>query len=320
MNKYVKRALCIGSMTLLPLGVYSAELAVSTSIFHGYPHDALYAVSFEEERGIAVGDFGLVVSSNDGGASWERYSAAFTDLALFGVAQRQGRCIAVGQQGAIFTSADCADWKAVSPGTEERLLAVDVNSAGIAYAVGGFGTLLKSTDWGNHWETVTPDWQALSNGIEPHLYSVHVDADGTATVAGEFELILRSTSTGSWTVLHTGKKSLFSLRLLRNGEGYAVGQEGAILKTDDAGSTWHSLKSPTNAILNDVFADANGRAVVVGVYTILVSDDDGQSWRQDPSMEVGRSWYQSLGNTVNSTGKLHVVTVGAGAEIRAVSY
>lgn len=301
-------------------GVFSAEPAVSTSVFHGHPHDALYAVSFEGQRGIAVGDFGLVVSSNNGGASWERRPAAFTDLALLGVARRDGRCIAVGQQGAIFTSADCAAWKAVSPGTTARLLAVDVNSVGIAYAVGGFGTLLKSTDWGNHWEAVTPDWQVLTKGIEPHLYSVQVAADGTATVAGEFELILRSTSTGGWRVLHTGNKSLFSLRLLQNGEGYAVGQEGAILKTNDSGSTWQSLKSPTNAILNDVFADANGRAAVVGVYTVLVSDDYGKSWRRDPSKEVGRSWYQSLGGTVSSTGKLQVVTVGAGAEIRTVSY
>ena len=51
-----------------------------------------------------------------------------------------------------------------------------------------------------------------------------VGDDGEVTLVGEFELILRSKDGGAkWTALHKGKRSLFNLKLLDNGEAYAVG-------------------------------------------------------------------------------------------------
>jgi photosystem II stability/assembly factor-like uncharacterized protein len=290
----------------------------SVRVFNGHPHDALYAVSFEGKDGIAVGDFGMVVSSSNGGASWSRRETPFTDLAMFGVVRRNGRCIAVGQQGAVYTSPDCVSWTASAPVTQARLLAVDVNADGVAYAAGGFGALLKSSDWGVTWTLVQPDWKTLTpDGAEPHLYAVKVGKDGNATVVGEFELILRSNGS-NWKSLHSGRRSLFGFTLLDSGEGYAVGQEGVVLKTADFGDTWHAQGVPTKTILTDVLAMPRGQIVISGVYTLLSSTDRGTTWRRDSAGEVGRSWYQAVGEGVDAKGVLRAIAVGAGGEIRSI--
>lgn len=311
-------AFALGPMLSLPTQVEAADAGPSSSVFHGQAHDALYALSFEGRNGIAIGDFGLLVATADGGASWTRQKP-FTDIALFGIVRRGGRCIAVGQQGAIFTSPDCVKWQQAPAITKARLLAVDVNANGVAYAVGGFGTILRSSDWGASWEDVAPDWKGIvKDGAEPHLYAVRVDANGTPTLAGEFELILRSTGNGGWKALHTGTRSLFSLELLESGDGYAVGQEGVILKTGNGGNSWEVLATPTKAVLTDLRAGAAGKLVVAGIYTLLYSDDGGKTWRRDASKEVSRSWYQALGRGVDDKGRAQVFAVGAGGEIRAI--
>lgn len=288
-------------------------------LFIGTAHDALFDISVEGRQAIAVGDFGLVVESNDGGIKWERNPGAFTDLGLFGVVRKNGKCIAVGQQGAVFRSADCNKWEAVSSGTDGRLLDVDVNSSGIAYAVGGFGALLRSTDWGASWQVLQPDWEKLSDGIEPHLYGVRVDEDGVVTVSGEFELIMRSSDGGtSWKALHMGEKSLFGLHLMSNGEGYAVGQEGIILKTDDNGHNWRELASPTQSILTAVWSSGEGEVLATGINTLLRSSDGGRSFQSDDSGLVKSGWLQATASSTQLDGSTKVFVVGSYAVIHAL--
>ena len=154
-------------------------------IRQGTAHDALYDVAFEGERGIAVGAFGRVLVTTDGGTTWQVQPFPMKHLALMAVAMREGRCIAVGQTGIVFTAADCRNWELVLPLTKARLLAVAVNRQGVAYAVGAFGTILKSSDWGQSWAVQTVDWSTITeDGAEPHLYDIHVADDGTVTAVG----------------------------------------------------------------------------------------------------------------------------------------
>lgn len=303
-------------------GAMPAQAASPESklITHGIAHDMLYALSMEAQQGVAVGDFGVIMETADGGTTWTRQAKAPTDLALFGVVRRQGHCIAAGQSGLLMAAPDCKQWTVAAPVSKERILAVDVNAGGMAWAVGGFGTVLKSSDWGKTWQAVSIDWkQFASEGVEPHLYDVHVADSGEVTLVGEFELILRSSDGGNkWQALHKGKRSVFGLTLLANGEAYAVGQEGMILKSTDKGASWSELASGTRAILTGIWANAEGQAVASGIYTVLYSGDGGKSWQEDRSKLAKANWNQAVAGVETTKGQLQVMLVGTGGTILSV--
>jgi len=290
-------------------------------VTHGIAHDMLYGISMEGRDGIAVGDFGLMYETADGGLTWAKQAKAATNLGLFGVVRKQGHCIVGGQNGLILAAADCKQWAVAAAVTKSRILAVAVNGSGTAYAVGGFGTLLKSADWGKNWQPLSIDWKAFtSDGAEPHLYDVQVAEDGEVTVVGEFELILRSKDGGtSWQALHKGKRSLFGLKILDNGEAYAVGQEGAILKSSDRGTSWNEQTSGTQSILTGIWAQPDGSAVASGIYTILSSGNGGKTWQMDGSKLAKMGWYLAVaGSGEKLQGKQNVMLVGSGGAILAV--
>jgi photosystem II stability/assembly factor-like uncharacterized protein len=283
----------------------------------GIPHDILYALSLEGANGIAVGDYGLVMETADSGATWKKQAKPATELGLVSVVRRQGHCIAGGQSGLILTSNDCKAWSVAPPVSKARMLSVNVNANGIAFAVGGFGAVQKSADWGKSWEPISIDWKAFTpDGAEPHLYDVSVSDAGEITAVGEFELILRSKDGGAtWVALHKGTRSLFSLKVLDNGEIYAVGQEGLILKSADMGKVWAEQNSGTKSVLTGVWAAPNGQAMVCGIYTILASNDGGKSWQANTSKLAKALSLQAVAAVDGGKGQLKAVLVGSGGVI-----
>jgi photosystem II stability/assembly factor-like uncharacterized protein len=294
---------------------------VKAVLLSGTAHDALYDVVFEGMNGIAVGAFGTILTTADGGTTWSRQSPAPTPLALLGVAMHGGKCVVVGQIGAVFAAEDCRHWQAAPSVTKARLNSVSLNRSGRACAVGAFGTVLSSSDSGTTWTQLPLDWNRITGqGAEPHLYGVHVGEEGAITVVGEFELVLRSTDGGAhWKVLHKGERSLFGLQVLDDGQAYAVGQSGAVLATADGGSTWRSLDTGTTAILTGILATPGGKIAASGVNAVLTSGDGGVSWNSVPSKLVKNAWHESLAASEDSSGNRRVITVGAAGTILELS-
>lgn len=310
---------CLTALAIVGQGVAQAQLGSDVGVRqvrHGTPHDALYDVSFEGRRGIAVGSFGQVLVTVDGGTNWEKQSFPMSNLALLSVAMREGHCIAVGQTGLVFASEDCKSWRAVSPLVKNRLLSVAMNRRGVAYAVGAFGTILKSTDWGKSWAEQKVDWSRITaDGAEPHLYAVHVADDGVATAVGEFELVLRADGEQPWKVLHKGERSLFALSVTDDGQMYACGQSGALLKGAEGGTKWQSLTTGISAILTGVRAISSGVVLATGINATVASRDGGASWIPVHSKLVSKSWHQAVGASNAANGKPRLFAVGAGGSI-----
>jgi len=283
----------------------------------GTRHDGLYDIAFEGEKGIAVGALGSVVVTADGGKTWEPQAFPMSNLALLSVAMHGGKCIAVGQVGMIYTADDCKTWKLSPSATKSRLLSVGVNKQGLAYAVGAFGTILKSPDFGKTWEVVKVDWTDITpEGAEPHLYDVHVGEDGVITAVGEFELVLRSTDGGKqWKTLHKGERSLFGLAVLEGGKIYAVGQSGALISSSDNGATWQSIKTGSGAILTGLYATPKGEIVASGINALVVSKDGGATWNAVSSKLIRNAWHQALAVSEGGNGKRRLMSVGAGGSI-----
>ncbi len=307
----------------LALGLLAAQAGAAAPIKvirQGSAHEALYDLAFEGVKGTAVGAFGTVLSTEDGGRTWGAAWSAPGREALFGVARRAGHCVLVGQNGAVIHADDCLRWAPAVKVTTARLMAVGMNRAGTAYAVGAFGAVLKSNDWGARWSVLPMDWSGVTaQGAEPHLYGVEVADDGAVTLVGEFELILRSTNGGAqWKVLHKGERSLFGIHTAGQGKAYAVGQSGAVLKSEDGGANWTSLNSGSSAILTGVAATDAGQVVATGINTIVASRNGGAMWEQVRSPLLKNAWHQAVAIGADGKGKPVWLVVGESGSILEV--
>lgn len=294
-------ALLIGSLRVAAAAAIPAAATAEPFklVREGLPHDALFDIAMDGASGFAIGSFGAVLATTDGGVSWEA-QPALGETALTALALAGERVLIVGQRGAIHRREGRGSFEAVASGTRERLLGVALHRSGLAVAVGGFGTVLVSGDGGLGWQQVALDWESLNEeGLEAHLYDAHINAAGDIFVVGEFGLVLRSRDRGaSWEALAGGDASLFALHLAESGHGFAVGQNGTVLHSDDGGESWARLEVGSRANLLDVWASAHGEVVIVGMRALLRSRDGGANWTAATGRGVERSWYQALATGV----------------------
>lgn len=280
------------------------------------PHDRLYSVIFDGDRGLAVGESGLVKASTDGGKSWT-VEAPPTDLAMIDVASNGRRTIAVGQMGLILVREGTGPWKKVQSGTTRRLLQVDINKNGLAFIVGSFGVLLKSTDGGDTWTSAAPNWALLYDAgegdfaavrDEPTNYIVKVNEDGSVIVGGEYGQLMRSPDGGGcWDVVYRhpseggdAAPTLFAMDIRSDGVGFAVGQAGLMVRTGNAGLSWTHIPEATQGSLFAVTSTPDGHVVAIGQRVGLSSRDSGQTWTPLKALDIALNWYTSVTHVASS--------------------
>lgn len=301
--KPVKMMLAVGA-AVLAAGAIHADATPGMqlqTLVDGTAHEALFAIAFDGNKGVAVGAPGAILTTEDAGATWKLVEPAPTPLTLLSAAIKGEHALAVGQEGLVLRR-DGTQWKKVESGApKKRLLSVSINSKGQAVIAGSFGTVLRSDDGGTTWTSIAPDWenfkgpQGMDPGVEPHMYSANIDESGVVTVSGEFGLILRSAGKGGdWKTLHGGEASIFAISFRDDGVGYAVGQNGTVLRSGDRGLTWTALATDSKAILLGVKSSPDGHILITGVRDMLASSDDGKSWSHVTGGDAATSWYEGI--------------------------
>lgn len=294
------------------------------------PQDRLYTIFFEGDRGIALGSAGQAQVTADGGKTWNPEPVP-TELAIFAITGNGSRSIAVGQLGLVLIRDGDGPWRQVDSGSEMRLLGVGINADGLAFATGAFGTLLRSTDGGESWSSAAPNWADLYDSgegdtallrDEPTNYLVEVLDDGRVLLGGEYGQLMQSVDEGaSWSVLYrhqtandTIAPTIFDIKLNPEGVGYAVGQAGLVLRTDDGGRSWTSKPTGVRNSLFAVDVLPDGQVVAIGQRVALHSDTEGARWQLIDEPEVTLNWYSGLGHG-SSTSDGEVFAVGHSGQI-----
>jgi photosystem II stability/assembly factor-like uncharacterized protein len=141
--------------------------------------------------------------------------------------------------------------------------------------VGGFGTILSTSDGGR-------TWQEQTSGTGHLLNSVHFVSATTGWAVGDAGTILSTSDGGrTWQGQTSGTEyRLYSVHFVSATKGWAVGIFGTILSTSDGGRTWQEQTSGTGNSLNSVhFVSATTGWAVGDTGTILSTSDGGRTWQ-----------------------------------------
>lgn len=190
-------------------------------------------------RVVAVGEQGIILTSDDLGDSWQQASIdQRRGSALTGVAALSAeRLVAVGHDGWILRSEDGGKhWQEARIDNElaEPLLGVWAGDANHAVAYGSYGKFFVSSDGGR-------SWQARELPVDGHhLNGMDGGADGRLMLVGEQGTVLRSADGGqNWEALPAFYKgSLFGVLRLSAQHWLAYGMRGHVFVSDDFGQRW----------------------------------------------------------------------------------
>jgi photosystem II stability/assembly factor-like uncharacterized protein len=232
----------------------------------------LFNVAFRDSaHGAAVGSSGRVMTTDDAGRTWIQRPNDKLDT-LYAVAWHDSAVVAVGAHGAIVRSTDAGlSWVPVSSGVTDDLNDIQLSRDGKGTIVGMNGLVLRSSDAGASWTRV----DIGSNG---HLSSV-------AQLGGTTELLVGSTMMAStdagitWHERAYGRANALSrVAMIDPSTAVAVGFDGSIIVTRDAGRSWTMQPSGTEGVLSEV-AFSGQTGIAVGITGgILGSTDGGTTW------------------------------------------
>src|SRR6266568_1559224 len=214
----------------------------------------LYGVTYGNNSFVAVGDHGLILSSD--GLNWSTRNSN-TDALLNGVAFGADTFVAVGGSddfgnATILTSNDGVTWTPAQSGTPGVLTAVAYTN-GIFVAVGAGGLILTSTD-ASTWVPATAGMPIDFNGI--------THGSGNFVAVGGSEI--RTSPDGvTWSMQHADTTN--ELYAVSFGGGQFVAAGAGVLLTSSNAANWTARDVGTNTVTLRGVAYGDGMATTVGI-------------------------------------------------------
>jgi len=249
----------------------------------------LDVILIDANYGIAVGAFGTILKTTDGGVTWHN-QARVTTLFLYGVSFTDenngwivgGTDISWGPQPdssiILHTSNGGVNWTRQASGTSETLLDVSFADVNNGTAVGENGIIIHTTDGGLTWTQQT-------SGTSYDLHGVcFTDANIGAAVGGGGSILRTSNGGLYWASQSSGTtEGIDDVSFVDANNGWAVGYLAGILHTTNGGTTWIQQEAYYYRAI--CFTDLNNGTVVGGQNTgaffwqsISHTTDGGTSW------------------------------------------
>ncbi|MES3021825.1 MAG: YCF48-related protein [Pseudomonadota bacterium] len=293
-----------------PLEVPSSPTRLTTST-------QLAAVTLAGKRLVAVGIRGLIITSDDKGASWiQRQSPVSSDLLAVHF-PTEGKGWAVGHDGVILHSADNGrswtrqfDGRAAATqleghflalaatgdadgarllaemklnyggGPEQALLDVWFSDALNGFVCGSFGTILATSDGGKTWQS----WiERVEYGSLLHLNALR-GIGGEVYVASEKGIVFKlDRERQRFAPLATGYAGSFFSLAGHGNTVIAAGLRGTVYRSADAGKSWAKVETGLLGAVTASDSPGPGRMLLVSQGgDLLLSTDDGLSFQPQP--------------------------------------
>ena len=234
----------------------------------------------DKQRGLVVGDGGLMLVTTDGGATWGRIEV---DMRPPGAEQRPGARPGAGGGPPGFG-------RGGPPAPLYNIYFVDEN---VGFITGGRGTILKTEDGGKTWarkmaRSDTPGRGGRRGGIRANLMGIQMINETTGFIAGSENTILKTTDGGETWVgsserarVGETRNNLEGIWFVSPTTGWIIGSFGTLLRTTDGGGTWEK-RDPgfDNNLFGIYFVDENTGWISGQEGLILHTADGGATWNQ----------------------------------------
>lgn len=168
-------------------------------------------------------------------------------------------------------------WQWVNPLPQGNLLnGAAAPSADTIFAVGDFGTVMRSTNAGTTWQ-ILPN----AGGMNEQLYGVYFPNTMTGYAVGTTGQYVKTTDAGATWFYHQSPtlSDLYAVFFVSSTTGWVTGANGVVLGTTNGGTTWTVEPTGTTSNLYAVnFASATTGWVAGADGKILKTTNAGVSW------------------------------------------
>ncbi|WP_187369267.1 WD40/YVTN/BNR-like repeat-containing protein [Baekduia soli] len=240
-----------GALAALPGGASANVQVGSSGWLWGNPlpqGNTLRAMTFAGTTGFAVGDFGTLLKTADGGASWSGLPAGtFSNLSEVQALDANtvvagGGCVArlSTDGGATFSRIAFTPVESDCP-ADSNLAAMWFTSATHGYVVEAKGLVFETTDGGSRFtaRTALPGTRTVGGGAAPTDIVFVSDTAGFATTS-DGNIYGTVDSGVNWRSVSNTNRSVNAIVFVSPSTGYAVGDQSLLLKTTDGGATWNA--------------------------------------------------------------------------------
>lgn len=289
---------------------------------NGLTKHLLSCVVSTGDDAMALGSFGVVITSKDGVRNWTaNFAEKQKELRSISFADRD-RGVAVGGEGMIlYTTNGGSCWQR-SKSDFKGLSGVHMMNPTTAVGVGSEGLAVRTTDGGESWKAIVAgvdvylgavDFIDEKSGIAVGYSTIMATDDGGVTwvrrplpaglgdcslggvayaspsvvAAVDFLSAILTSSDGgrTWTRRSSGtQESLLAIAWSDALHGTIVGDKGVILRTEDGGATWAHVPSGTRRMLTGVTYLSAQEGFACGQWgTLLSTVDGGKTWQPERS-------------------------------------
>ena len=270
---------------------------------------SLLALQFVTDQiGWAVGHFGVVLHTEDGGLTWTRQldgkqaAQRMSDDAQSRLQQHDGNPDVLQKRLA-------EAQRAVAEGPDKPFLDLYFENERVGYVVGAYNWIFRTDDGGRSWQP----WQShVDNPGGFHLYAIR-PAGSALFLVGEQGLLLRSLDGGAnfSKMPSPYNGTYFGLLTLADGGLLAYGLRGSAFRSDDQGAHWSKVDSASQNALSAALMLQDGAVLLVSqAGEMVLSKDGGRSFQPQkiPNSKPFTGIAQAADGTIVATGFKGVAT------------
>ena len=222
--------------------------------------------------------------SNDAGLTWIYILSEPRSFQDFVFTDRK-RGVAIDGDNNVIMSLDSGrSWNTIVLETGESLTSIDCIEPGVIVVTTLGGSVAVSTDSGDNWNETD---LGISN-----LWDSKIISDSSIVLAGYDSrfggvIFLTTNRGGTWETTFQGLGTIRELDFFSPNLGYAVGDGGLVLKTENGGHSWFQQRPPTFATLTGVSVADSISVCAVGLEVVIRTETGGVVGIESEFEEIG---------------------------------